>query len=768
MPKQHRGSRNSVAAAAAAAATVYADNDTAGDSESSAAATGEKRKRRVAKGEQEESGSDGNEEARAISAQEEADLSSALIAKLLAEDSGGGGNMGYYADYGNEAGVCGDALDEYASGSEPDEEWDPNAKGRRVSKSAKARKQAGSKSTRTERAASPHSDSDGSEGDERRPHGGQKRKKHKAAAKKARVPPEPAAPGQFRSGAYTDDEERMFNEGLELFGRSWGEISGHVGTRDAKSIRSHAQKYFIKLFRDGIALPAKVKESGEGYTLSGRPLDPNSAAARPYLQHVMDLDPLVPKPSKATGAAAVPIQSLADTSVNGVDCDLPMPEVLDRAVAADLTSPHGCEAEAKDTSPKDAPLTAQATRQTEPTVDPSHSEDKRASTPPPAVPACVQAKSPVRTEYAMSRPQRSHARPVAMRYDDPHQMVRCTPFQGQPLSGVSGSQPFRLVVHTNAQLQMDFHAHLMLSEVIGLLGGRWDATNKVLTVTRAFPCAALESEDAHTNVEMDPGSELVVRHQIMDAGLRVVGWYHSHPTFRPDPSIIDIENQTAYQTLFRDDDSSEEPFVGAIVGPYDPELPGPVSVFNWFYVGKSVVDRGHPKRLVIEPMSDTVLPAEEREMLLHLLDTTCGHQHCAALEEAWRPSSTELRSLKMAVSLARRMPWLLAPAENSEESTPALSLDVSPGVPSCAASDCTAASEPLPLVSSEQNAEFESIDKQIPAAGLLAGKRAVQDPLLMALSSRFPSGVFKAGPDGKLADVQALERVYAAYFLQWD
>ncbi|KAJ2818321.1 hypothetical protein FBU31_005917, partial [Coemansia sp. 'formosensis'] len=220
-------------------------------------------------------------------------------------------------------------------------------------------------------------------------------------------------------------------------------------------------------------------------------------------------------------------------------------------------------------------------------------------------------------------------------------------------------------------------------------------------------------------------------------------------------------NQTAYQTLFRDNDGSEEPFVGAIVGPYDPELPGPVSVFNWFYVGKSVVDRGHPKRLVIEPMSDAMLPLEEREMLLHLLDTTCGHPHSAALEEAWRPSSTELRSLKMTVSLARRMPWLVAPAEGSDEPV---------GVPSCGASDCTAASEPttLPLPSGERDAEFESIDKQIPAADLLAGKRAVQDPLLAALGSRFSAGVFKAGSDGELADVHALERVYAAYFMQWE
>ncbi|KAJ2873855.1 hypothetical protein H4R27_006544, partial [Coemansia aciculifera] len=259
MPKKARASRNS-----AATVTLYADNDTAGDSDGSVAATGEghgeKRKRQMPNDELEASDSVDEDEARPISAQEEADLSSALIAKLLAEDSGGGagggGSMGYYADYGNGAGVCGEGLDEYASGSEPDEEWDPNAKGRRAAKGAKARKQSGGRNARSERVLAG-SDSDRSEGDERQPRGGQKKKKPKVAVKKTRAPPEPVVPGQFRSGAYTDEEERMFNEGLELFGRSWGEISGHVVTRDAKSIRSHAQKYFIKLFRDGVALPAK-------------------------------------------------------------------------------------------------------------------------------------------------------------------------------------------------------------------------------------------------------------------------------------------------------------------------------------------------------------------------------------------------------------------------------------------------------------------------------------------------------------------------------
>lgn len=51
----------------------------------------------------------------------------------------------------------------------------------------------------------------------------------------------------------------------------------------------------------------------------------------------------------------------------------------------------------------------------------------------------------------------------------------------------------------------------------------------------------------------------------------VVGWYHSHPTFVTYPSIRDIENQAAYQELFREtggEGGFVEPFVGVIVNPY--------------------------------------------------------------------------------------------------------------------------------------------------------------------------------------------------------
>ncbi|KAJ1723423.1 hypothetical protein LPJ53_002233 [Coemansia erecta] len=708
-----------------------------------------------------------------ISAQEEADLSSALIAKLLAEDSGGfgfGGGDGHYAsyydDYSNNT-AYGDTYDNDRSGSEADEDWDPNRKRSRAMRAGKGRKEHpyGGSGGKGAGGSGDTSGSDGSDGETRKKQ--RRSKKTPSSAKKERPPPPPVDPGQYRTGGYTEEEEAKFSEGLELYGRSWSEISAHVGTRDSKSIRSHAQKYFIKLFRDNVPLPDKVKETGDGYTLSGRPLDPNSAAARPYLQHVMQLDP--PPSPKAKKVETPGKRASISNSVTES-------EAMPNRSAVEATS-----------SAVDA---ADSAIPSENANVPEATADKHA-TNSVSVAELPLPKSPVRTEYAMSRPQRNNARTLALNYDDPHQMVRCTPFQGLPLSGTAGCQPFKLIVHTNAQLQMDFHAHLMLSEVIGLLGGMWDTEAKVLTVVRAFPCEALESEEAHTNVEMDPGSELVVRHQIMEAGLRVVGWYHSHPTFRPDPSIIDIENQTAYQKLFRDNGSAEEPFVGAIVGPYDPELPGPVSVFNWFYVGRSAVDRGHPKRLVVDTSCDAELPKEEHGVLLQLLDSAHQMKHHALLEEAWRPSSTELRSLKMVVSLAYRMPWLKArsagkddavathaplaadvesasTAVSSEKPSPSDSgVDVALGD---GTSDCSV-SEPTPTTSTpaeDSIGDMTDMEKHIPAACLRAGQSAVQDLFLSALCSRFSVGIFKPGSDGKIADPIGLERVYAAYFKQWN
>ena len=125
------------------------------------------------------------------------------------------------------------------------------------------------------------------------------------------------------------------------------------------------------------------------------------------------------------------------------------------------------------------------------------------------------------------------------------------------LSGANGSSQLALV---------DFHSHLMHTEVIGLLGGRYDPDSGLLTISQSFPCRSVSSG---TECEMDPMSELEATNYFSKLGLEIVGWYHSHPVFQPDPSIRDLDTQWSYQQLITDQGMIKRPFVGLIVSPYD-------------------------------------------------------------------------------------------------------------------------------------------------------------------------------------------------------
>ncbi len=60
----------------------------------------------------------------------------------------------------------------------------------------------------------------------------------------------------------------------------------------------------------------------------------------------------------------------------------------------------------------------------------------------------------------------------------------------------------------------------------------------VLVVEEAFPCQSLQGDATDgMNVEIDPVSELAVAETISTNNMRIVGWYHSHPLFQPDPSV---------------------------------------------------------------------------------------------------------------------------------------------------------------------------------------------------------------------------------------
>ena len=301
-----------------------------------------------------------------------------------------------------------------------------------------------------------------------------------------------------------------------------------VGTRDKNSIKSHAQNYFIRLKVQGLPLPDKVKESGIGYSLSGKPLAPDAASLAKYS-------------SEARKAVA--------------ERKAAAPETGAPAEAASAGEPKAAVAK--------RPAVVKAAKPIVPAPAPTFSEP---------------------TEYALARPKRQRlTKAVVNPDDDPLTIVHCARF-------APGGQPFRVTVHPRAAVLMDFHAHLVKAEIIGLLGGTWDADARVLTVDDAFPCRSLADtgEDDSTNVEMDPSSEIEVRERIEDRKMRVVGWYHSHPVFEPEPSVRDVENQSNYQDLFCDEKRHMYPFVGIIVGPYDARMPTPTSIINAFYVNRIV------------------------------------------------------------------------------------------------------------------------------------------------------------------------------------
>ena len=213
-------------------------------------------------------------------------------------------------------------------------------------------------------------------------------------------------------------------------------------------------------------------------------------------------------------------------------------------------------------------------------------------------------------------------------------IVMPLPMTSRPIAGSRGNlildcmqyQVDHDVCFCSAELVMDFHAHLDKHEVIGLLAGTWDPATKVVRVERAFPvreslgaaataggtaggggaAAAGAAKDEggarggaggsssgngsgndHINVEMDSEDQFKVTEVIQQQyGLQVVGWYHSHPTFTPLPSLIDLGNQLMMQRNAGEEGTpgGEEPYIAAILSPYDSRLPSLQSAVTWFNV----------------------------------------------------------------------------------------------------------------------------------------------------------------------------------------
>jgi protein MYSM1 len=216
-------------------------------------------------------------------------------------------------------------------------------------------------------------------------------------------------------------------------------------------------------------------------------------------------------------------------------------------------------------------------------------------------------------------------------------LIPCKEFTGVAGAVFSQAQPYSVEISEEAMILMDFHAHLSCYEVIGYLGGDWNARERKLTIRRAFPCKGLEGTQQTDSCEMDPAAEIEAKDKMDEWGLQAVGWYHSHPTFKPNPSEKDIENQENYQTLFHDEDSKSEPFVAMIFSPYDLRLPNKESRTEMFWVAKSqkfgpmpMHMRHSRKRLEAVPTLDT------KQSMIDLIDKVDALGRIQ-LTELWRP-----------------------------------------------------------------------------------------------------------------------------------
>uniref|UniRef100_H3CL25 Myb-like, SWIRM and MPN domain-containing protein 1 n=1 Tax=Tetraodon nigroviridis TaxID=99883 RepID=H3CL25_TETNG len=166
---------------------------------------------------------------------------------------------------------------------------------------------------------------------------------------------------------------------------------------------------------------------------------------------------------------------------------------------------------------------------------------------------------------------------------DPFQLIPCRSF------GEEVQEPFRVVVCAETLLILDMHAHVSRSEVIGLLGGVFNEEEKLLKISAAEPC---NSVSTGLQCEMDPVSQTQACDVLSSLGLSVVGWYHSHPTFHPNPSVRDINTQDQFQSYFS---RGGAPFIGMIVSPYDAANPSPHSQTTCLLVRESQEPSGSQK-----------------------------------------------------------------------------------------------------------------------------------------------------------------------------
>lgn len=143
---------------------------------------------------------------------------------------------------------------------------------------------------------------------------------------------------------------------------------------------------------------------------------------------------------------------------------------------------------------------------------------------------------------------------------DTNMLVEAVTFQS-----IGRVQPFLINVASSVTLLVDFHCHLTTSEVCGYLGGTWDFNTHHLNITHTFPLL-----NSRFDREKSSDCEYEIQKEMLEKNVQLVGWYHSHPQFSPQPTLRDCDKQMDYQIKLRGtSDSTYTPCIGLIFSSYD-------------------------------------------------------------------------------------------------------------------------------------------------------------------------------------------------------